>query len=808
MKNLTKSILLLIVILLFQESSLFGQLTYQKTRAGATTIENSIKFDVNVTPPLVQTTNATANNQAVQYTYFWNFRDGNYAFSNNRSRIRHRYLTGNHYNVYVESTPEYDDDEAPEKHFINNDPNDAVFVGGGYYNSTPTHVINSNLNGKKIDVIPVRSPVRNNLLTFILSYSNQGCGELPSSTGTVRFTCPTNFLSKESPSDFYETYHNETYNQPIPNTDGTITYSWGFNNLQVGEVRHIFIKMRVSPDALEDNLVKGDIVFEDTDGVEPCEQDTDILSLRTGVSHDPNNKIPFPNIICPKPNESTTIDFVINFQNVGDRAAYSVEITDDLLGLAPFSNFTELGVKPKFAPYHYNSGNVLPSGSTTAFWVFEGTGFELRGTNEPGYGTDFPVEDTKGWVKFSLDIPHDYLDECSALLNSASIVFDCNDPIVTDPAVINIQCYSEINDTCSACIENVIELSAQYFDYQSDIQFDFSPEPTPPSNALNQVIKWFPESGVSDSSSVTPDISEQNVYTLIISDSIACTRTIYKKPVIQNTDLDIIPTINDTCNLPTTITLTASGSATDFYGWGQSDVPGECAAGPTQTYTITENGTYTFSVFDGSGSTVYETVEVNTAEGDMEVYDLNCSPTITEMVVSGENPPYTFEWSALYEAQGNPANQFFSFENSSIIDENGTYIFPPNPFFPNDSIFNIVTVNYPVIITNANGCQISYTPDGSCLSPPVLTHNIDLDIYKESLFKIFPNPTTNYIIVQNKNLEPFEVKMYDVNGKLVKTVNSDSKNEKIDLSDFQNGIYFYQIQSNNHIEKGKVVIQR
>jgi len=84
-------------------------------------------------------------------------------------------------------------------------------------------------------------------------------------------------------------------------------------------------------------------------------------------------------------------------------------------------------------------------------------------------------------------------------------------------------------------------------------------------------------------------------------------------------------------------------------------------------------------------------------------------------------------------------------------------------------------------------------------------------IYKENQLKVFPNPTTNYITIENDNTvkKTFTLTLMNIQGQqlLSEKVEID-KTHILDLSKFPNGIYFLTLQNEKENYVSKVVVQR
>ena len=73
---------------------------------------------------------------------------------------------------------------------------------------------------------------------------------------------------------------------------------------------------------------------------------------------------------------------------------------------------------------------------------------------------------------------------------------------------------------------------------------------------------------------------------------------------------------------------------------------------------------------------------------------------------------------------------------------------------------------------------------------------------------VYPNPTTNELFVKVNNTKPLKVQIFDLNGKLIKTVALYKKNQAIDISIFDKGIYFCKLTSDKSSMTSKFIIAR
>jgi hypothetical protein len=99
---------------------------------------------------------------------------------------------------------------------------------------------------------------------------------------------------------------------------------------------------------------------------------------------------------------------------------------------------------------------------------------------------------------------------------------------------------------------------------------------------------------------------------------------------------------------------------------------------------------------------------------------------------------------------------------------------------------------YVVRITDSKGCVYQYSTG---LAFTITTGVSENELAQKLSF--YPNPTTGIISVDNAQLNgaPYEIRIFDAVGKQIDT----KKNATvIDLSAYENGIYFLQVSDNNH----------
>ena len=93
------------------------------------------------------------------------------------------------------------------------------------------------------------------------------------------------------------------------------------------------------------------------------------------------------------------------------------------------------------------------------------------------------------------------------------------------------------------------------------------------------------------------------------------------------------------------------------------------------------------------------------------------------------------------------------------------------------------------------------TPAYFCLDNVDIISGIET-IYKNDI-NIFPNPVKDILTIEN--IENSKIMIYDISGKTVYLKQTNNNNEKINLSEFNRGVYFITISNNEEIITKKIV---
>jgi hypothetical protein len=89
---------------------------------------------------------------------------------------------------------------------------------------------------------------------------------------------------------------------------------------------------------------------------------------------------------------------------------------------------------------------------------------------------------------------------------------------------------------------------------------------------------------------------------------------------------------------------------------------------------------------------------------------------------------------------------------------------------------------------------------------PVATGTTTDELEASNLIRIYPNPAFDYIYISGNMKGNSTIKIFDMNGRLVKSENITKNDTKIYLSELHTGIYFIRISGNNCNVVNKLVI--
>jgi hypothetical protein len=116
---------------------------------------------------------------------------------------------------------------------------------------------------------------------------------------------------------------------------------------------------------------------------------------------------------------------------------------------------------------------------------------------------------------------------------------------------------------------------------------------------------------------------------------------------------------------------------------------------------------------------------------------------------------------------------------------------------PSSGVYYFAFNNATPIITTATSLRL----DSINISSVLGTNS-----YSDIIFSVSPNPTKDIVNVSNTSVLINSIEVTDLNGRVVKTVNSiDASNAQVNISDLSSGVYMMKIVSDQGISTKKVI---
>jgi len=150
--------------------------------------------------------------------------------------------------------------------------------------------------------------------------------------------------------------------------------------------------------------------------------------------------------------------------------------------------------------------------------------------------------------------------------------------------------------------------------------------------------------------------------------------------------------------------------------------------------------------------------------------------------ISGHTTDNHFSYT--YDSYGNSVQGVRTWVTSKIIMDDDSLNFKIYSNQQNIYDFEIYPVSYKASFRSFSSVNIA-------------------DNQTEFPIKIYPNPTSNTLIISNLK-KSSEISIFDINGKIVITQNA-IKLPKIDVSSLAKGLYFVRIKDDNGISTTKFI---
>ena len=103
-----------------------------------------------------------------------------------------------------------------------------------------------------------------------------------------------------------------------------------------------------------------------------------------------------------------------------------------------------------------------------------------------------------------------------------------------------------------------------------------------------------------------------------------------------------------------------------------------------------------------------------------------------------------------------------------------------------------------VAATHGNGMFSANFLQNSAQHQPVQQHSVSVS----------PNPANAYAVfdVQGNAGKKFDIRLYDLQGRLVRQIQTDNSRQRVETGDLPNGVYVYGIQGVGWSKSGKLIV--
>ena len=288
--------------------------------------------------------------------------------------------------------------------------------------------------GNSIYLQKYRNAVANDTMYLILTYKNTTSPGMAVS-GTLRLELDQNlqFISSFANS------HPTVYPNNEQNVNGQP--EWTFNNLKYGRERSILIPVYVSPNA-EGNVNIKAILETSEIQKEPEIVGVNVYNIAAPVelSHDPNMMSETSDEIRLCTTREDTISYHVKFQNTGEAPTRYVKVTCTLDDKVDLNSISNIELPEVYQAQHIRNASLQGYNNTdNSKWVNWTVDHSNRTvTFEMNMMVLAPLDDncvdletTRSELSFKVNVKSNYVFGPAALAHS-SIIFDKNDPILTD----------------------------------------------------------------------------------------------------------------------------------------------------------------------------------------------------------------------------------------------------------------------------------------------------------------------------------------------------------------------------------------
>jgi len=507
-------------------------------------------------------------------------------------------------------------------------------------------------------------------------------------------------------------------------------------------------------------------------GVRHCMGCATFVNIDGVGSLDPNAKYgpgsnPYDNYL----NDSLRLNYSIYFENVDTATAPAgmVRIADSLdpekyelatfkFGSFGFNSHVYNGLQEDYQmlavydlrperPVYLKVEASLDTATGFAEWTFSSLDtLSLQLTDDPDAGFLLPNvnhPEGEGFVSFDIELKEDLIAG-ETIDNDAEVIFDLNEPIVTDVwsnIFDNDLPESEVLALPDTIFNETFTLAWEGSDPTSGVRYFDIYASTIGNNDTTQSI-WRFHTGET-SAEFTGSFGEKYYFYSIATDS---ARNV--EPGVVVFDVEVV--LYDPCLDPTVVNHfyeVCAGDSANIQGTWQ-----------------TEPGLYfdTLSTIYGCDSVIIS---------DLTVWPLPDQPVISwDGTTLSSTPAESYQWYKDDEVIAGATEQTY------IPEESGMY---------------------KVEISDENGCLVFSDPFDVILSV--------IDVQNFTLFKIYPNPTNGFLHIENLESLEINVEIWSPMGELLQKRKYDNS-IMIDFSNYQKGLYQLRIITNRGVISHKIIV--
>lgn len=264
---------------------------------------------------------------------------------------------------------------------------------------------------------------------------------------------------------------------------------------------------------------------------------------------------------------------------------------------------------------------------------------------------------------------------------------------------------------------------------------------------------WSSSATTSSISSLAP-----GNYSVVVTDATGCDTTM-NFSLAYSTTINLNVTKTDvSCNgLSDGSALASATGSTGFtYQW---------VGGPaTASNTNLAAGTYNVNVTDVNGCMQSASVTINQPAPVQASFTTSMNSNTSTATFTNTSSPGSYSWNfdnGNTSTQTNPVH---------VFGENGTY-------------------NVCLTVTSTCG-------NATTCNNVVVFNTSSINETDGIIIEVYPNPVSNVLNIKNENPSAVIFSIYDVNGKLIQTINLKNTITELSVKDLSNGMYFYQVTDN------------